>query len=236
MSNTLLKSSIGKKLVMSITGLFLVLFLLFHATMNLVAAFSPESYDAVCAFLGANWYALAATMVLAAGFVVHILLSIAITLYNKQARGNEHYATVARHADVTWQSKNMLVLGIIVLGFLCLHMWQFWSKMQLVELMYGHDWAQYTDIDPTSGATLIAYYFSNPIFALCYLVWLGALWFHLTHGFWSAFQTLGWNNQIWLPRLRCAANIFATVVCLAFAAVVVVFYLKSILCAAPACC
>lgn len=217
---------------MSLTGLFLVLFLIFHATMNLVAAFSPTGYDAICKFLGANWYALVGTMVLAAGFLIHILMSMVITLNNRKARGSERYATVTRPAQVSWASKNMFVLGAIVLGFICLHLWQFWAKMQLVELMYGHDWAQYTTIDPTSGSTLIAYYFSNPCYVVCYLLWLVAIWFHLTHGFWSGFQTLGWNNTKWLPRLECVGKWFATLICLAFAAVVVVIYIKSLCCGA----
>lgn len=221
-------SSIVKKLVMSITGVFLVLFMIFHASMNMVAVFSPEGYDAVCRFLGANWYALVGTLVLAGGFLVHILMAFWITLYNNQARGSERYDTVTRPKKVSWASKNMFVLGIIVLGFIGLHLWQFWAKMQLVEIMYGHDWAAFTEFDPQSGATLIAYYFSNPIYVVCYLVWLVALWFHLTHGFWSAFQTIGWNNQKWLPRLQCIGSWVATIVCLCFASVVVVFYIKSL--------
>lgn len=236
MSNKLLCSSIGKKLLMSITGLFLVLFLLFHASMNVVAVFSPEGYNAICEFLGANWYALAGTMVLAAGFVLHILLSLFLTLYNKKARGNQHYDKVVRPKKVIWASKNMFVLGVIVLGFIGLHLWQFWAKMQLVEIMGEHSvMVDGQMFSPTDGAGLIALYFSNPIFAACYLVWLGALWFHLTHGFWSAFQTIGWNNQLWLPRLQCVGKWMATIICLAFALVVVVFYLQSIMCCGASC-
>lgn len=227
-------SSIAKKLIMSLTGLFLVLFLLFHATMNLVAVFSADGYNAVCEFLGANWYALVGTAVLAGGFALHIIFSILITLYNRKARGNQRYAAVTRPAEVSWASKNMFVLGLIVIGFACLHLWQFWAKMQLVEIMGGHE--NSLGLSPVDGAGLIAYYFSNPLYALCYLVWLGALWFHLTHGFWSAFQTIGWNNQLWLSRLQVCGKWFATIVCLAFAAVVVVFYLKSVLCCSAAVC
>lgn len=222
-------NTIGRKLVMSITGAFLLLFLLFHASMNIVAVFSPEAYDAICKFLGANWYALAGTLVLAGGFFLHIIFSIVLTLKNRAARGNQRYAMTSTHAKVSWASKNMFVLGVIVIGFAGLHLWQFWAKMQLVELMHGHDWASVTAIDPTAGAALIEAYFSSPIIVVAYLVWLGALWFHLTHGFWSALQTAGWNNQKWLPRLECIGKWFATIVCLMFATVVVVFYIKSIL-------
>lgn len=208
---------IGRKLVMSITGLFLVLFVLFHATMNLVAVFSEKGYDAICEFLGANWYALAATLVLAAGFFIHIIYAFWLTLKNQAARGNQRYAMTSRPKEVSWASKNMLVLGIIVIGFACLHLYQFWAKMQLVEIL-GEE--------PASGITLIKETFACPVFAICYLVWLAALWFHLTHGFWSAFHTLGWNNQIWIPRLECIAKWVATIIFAMFALVVVCFYVK----------
>ena len=72
----LLNSSIGKKLIMSISGLFLVLFLLFHLSMNVAAVFSGEAYNMVCSLLGSNWYAVAATLVLAAGVVIHFVYAI----------------------------------------------------------------------------------------------------------------------------------------------------------------
>lgn len=214
---------------MSITGLFLVFFLMFHAVMNLVAVISTEAYDAVCAFLGANWYALAGTLVLAGGFLIHILLSIFITLKNRKARGPERYASVGHNEKVSWAGKNMLVLGLIVIGFAGLHLWQFWAKMQLVEIMGGHEVElNGVMVSPTSGAAFIEYYFSNIWFAVLYLVWLGALWFHLTHGFWSALQTVGWNNKVWLARLEKISYWVATIVCAMFALVVVVFYLRSL--------
>lgn len=223
-------NTISRKLIMSVTGLFLVLFLLFHASMNLVVVFSPEAYNAICHFLGANWYALAGTLVLAGGFFFHILYAFVLTLKNRAARGSQSYAMTSRHDKVSWASKNMFVLGLVVIGFALLHLWQFWAKMQLVEIMGEH--TNNLGLSPTDGAGLIAYYFSNPIFAACYVIWLVALWYHLTHGFWSAFQTIGWNNQKWIPRLECIGKIFATIVCAMFVAVVVAIYLQSIFCTA----
>lgn len=232
----LFSSSIGKKLVMSISGVFLVLFLLFHATMNIVALFSTEAYDAICHFLGANWYALAGTLVLAGGFLVHILMSIIVTLANRKARGNQRYATVTRPREVSWASKNMFVLGVIVVGFIGLHLWQFWAKMQLVEILGGHE-VMLGDqmVSPTAGSAFIAHYFSNLCYVICYVVWLIALWFHLNHGFWSAFQSLGWNNQLWLPRLQSAGRWVSTIIVLMFLVVVIGFYLRSICCSGAGC-
>lgn len=226
----MLKSSIGKKLIMSLSGLFLILFLLFHATMNVVVIFDGDAYNAICEFLGANWYALVGTMALAAGFIVHILMSIVITLGNRKSRGNQRYAKVTRPKEVSWASKNMFVLGIIVVGFIGLHLYQFWAKMQLVELMGEHSVAVcgLGTIAPTDGAALIEHYFSNIIYVICYTVWLVAIWFHLNHGFWSAFHTIGWNNDTWLPRLQKAGKFFSALIFVMFFAVVVVFYLRSL--------
>lgn len=221
-------SSIGRKLVMSVSGLFLILFLLFHASMNVVAIFSTDAYDMICAFLGANWYALAATLVLAGGFFVHIVYAFILTLKNMKARGGDAYAVTAMPESVKWASRNMLVLGLIVLGGLFLHLYNFWYKMQFVEIAYGHSWEAMGLPDPTKGAALIQGLFASPIYSALYLIWLGALWFHLTHGFWSAFHTIGFSNNVWLPRLKFISNIFATLIALMFAAVVVFFYLQSI--------
>ncbi len=214
---------------MSLSGLFLIMFLLFHATMNFVAIFSGDAYNAICAFLGANWYALLGTAIMAAGFIVHILMSIKITLGNRKSRGNQRYAKVARHKEVAWASKNMFVLGVIVVGFIGLHLAQFWAKMQLVEVM-GHHEVELGGamVSVTDGVAFIEYYFSNIFVVIGYVVWLVALWFHLNHGFWSALQTIGWNNQIWLPRLQFLGKAISTVTVAMFLAVVIVFYVRSL--------
>ena len=209
-------SSIGRKLLMSISGLFLVLFLLFHMSMNLVAVFSGSAYNAVCEFLGTNWYALAATAVLALGFLVHIVYAFILSVQNRKARGNNRYAVTVKPKSVEWASQNMLVLGIIVLLGLGLHLAHFWYKMMFAELAGIEN-----EFAATDGAAWIKFWFGQPLVAIVYVIWLAALWFHLTHGFWSAIQTLGWNNNTWIERWECISKIFATVVCLGFALVVI---------------
>ena len=108
-------SSIGRKVVMSVTGLALILFLTFHMAMNLVAIFSAEAYNMICAFLGANWYAVVSTAGLGFLVVVHIVYAFWLTMQNRAARGSERYAVNATPKGVEWASQNMLVLGIIVL-------------------------------------------------------------------------------------------------------------------------
>ena len=227
-------SSIGKKLIMSITGVCLVLFLLFHMSMNIVVLINADAYNAICAFLGAHWYALAGSLALAGGFAIHILYAFLLTLSNRKARGNNRYAMSVTPKNVSWASQNMFVIGLIVILGLLLHFAQFWYKMQFAEIMGNHQ-SLLGDrmVDVQMGAEFIKYYFSDILIVAAYLVWLAALWLHISHGFWSALQTIGWNNQAWLPRLKYAASIFATLICLGFAAVVVAFYLKSL---CGACC
>jgi len=227
----LLNSSIGRKLIMSISGVFLILFLVFHMSMNIVAVFSAEAYNLICEFLGANWYALVGTAVLAGGFLVHIVYAFMLTLQNQKARGDQRYAVSGRPKGVDFASQNMFVLGAIIALGMIMHLAQFWYKMQFAEILGYHyvelgAGANSIVVSVVDGATFIQYWFSNPIICILYLIWFAALWFHLTHGFWSALQTVGWSNQIWFNRWKCISNIFATVIFLGFAFVVVVFYLK----------
>ncbi|MBV4228214.1 MAG: succinate dehydrogenase cytochrome b subunit [Parabacteroides distasonis] len=226
----LLNSSIGKKLIMSISGLFLVLFLLFHLSMNVAAVFSGEAYNMVCSLLGSNWYAVAATLVLAAGVVIHFVYAIILTLQNRKARGNDRYAINARPKGVEWASQNMFVLGLIVILFMLLHFSQFWYKMMFAELIGHHEVALGTAmVSPQDGAAFINYYFQgNAVITVLYLIWYVALWFHLTHGFWSAIQTIGWNNTIWMNRWECISKIVATVICGLFAIITIIFFLNGV--------
>ena len=227
----LIDSSIGRKLVMSVSGLALILFLTFHMAMNAVALFSPEGYNMVCEFLGANWYALVATLGLAALVVVHIVYAFVLFIQNRRARGNQRYAVTAKPKGVEWASQNMLVLGIVVIGGLALHLTHFWSKMQLAEIMGIHEvLVNGVEVAPTNGAALIAINFSNPVIVALYVVWLAAIWFHLTHGFWSALHTLGWNGKNWINRLQCISNVYTTIIVLGFIAVPILFLVKSLIC------
>lgn len=227
----LFKSSIGKKLIMSITGVALVLFLLFHASMNVVAVFSEEGYNMICALLGANWYAVAATAVLGSLVAIHFIYAFVLTIQNRKARGNSPYAVEARPAGVSFASQNMFVLGVIVIGFLLLHFAQFWYKMMFTELL-GHHHVELGDsiVSPQDGVAFIKYYFSQLWIVVAYLVWYVALWFHLSHGIWSSVQTIGWNNKIWMNRVKVIGSVFATAICLAFAFVTIYFYIQSLLC------
>ncbi len=218
----LFNSSVGKKVIMSVSGIALVLFLLFHMSMNLVAIFSAEGYNMICEFLGANWYALIATAGLAALVVVHFVYAIILTLQNKKARGGQGYAYTVKPKTVEWASQNMFVLGVIVILGMALHLFNFWANMQLVEVLHMLG----ANVDASLAADGVHYIketFACPVYVALYVIWLVALWFHLTHGFWSAMQTLGWANQIWFNRWKVIGNVIVTIIILGFLAVVAVY-------------
>lgn len=210
-------SSVGRKFIMAITGAVLVLFLTFHCLMNAVAIAWPAAYNSVCLFLGANWYALIASAGLAAFIVVHIIYAVMLTLQNRRARGHERYAVSHRPKSVEWSSQNMLVLGIVILAFLVVHMIQFWAKMQLAEILGNHE------PDPQNGMYFINIAFSQWFTPVVYIIGFVALWFHMTHGFWSMFQSAGWDNDTWLPRLKCISSWWTSIVVFLFIAEAVVF-------------
>ena len=216
----LFNSSIGRKVVMSLTGIALILFLTFHGCMNVVALFSEEGYNMICEFLGANWYAVVATLGLAALAVLHIVYAFILTAQNRTARGDNRYevATQVNAGKVEWASKNMLVLGLIICIGLLVHLWNFWYNMMFAELV-----GAMPAISPTDGFGWIKETFSNPVFVVIYVVWLVAIWFHLTHGFWSAMQTLGVSGKVWLKRWQCIGMIYVSVLMLLFLIVVLAF-------------
>ncbi|MBO4821991.1 MAG: succinate dehydrogenase/fumarate reductase cytochrome b subunit [Prevotella sp.] len=224
----LINSSIGRKVVMSVTGIALILFLTFHCCMNVAALFSGDAYNTICELLGANWYAVVATLALAALAVIHIVYAFILTAQNRRARGNERYAVTDTPSKVEWASQNMLVLGIIILLGLLLHLFNFWYNMMFAELLE-------MDVlhSPSDGFAWIQETFSNPVFVVLYLIWLVALWFHLTHGFWSAMQTLGWNGKTWFCRWKVIGFVYVTILIALFIIVVLAFAFK---CAPSLCC
>ena len=224
----LINSSVGRKVVMSLTGIALILFLTFHCAMNIIALFSGEAYNTICELLGANWYAVVATLGLAALAVAHIVFAFILTAQNRKARGTERYAVTDKPAKVEWASQNMLVLGIIILLGLLLHLFNFWYNMMFAELFHIA-----TAIPPTDGFELIKVTFANPVYVVLYVIWIVAIWFHLTHGFWSAMQTLGVSGKIWFCRWRVIGFIYTTLLMLGFLVVVLAFAFK---CAPSLCC
>ena len=196
--------------------------------MNIVALFSGEAYNMICEFLGANWYAVVATVALGALTVAHIVYAFILTAQNRSARGNERYAVTGSSPKVEWASKNMLVLGIIVLLGMLLHLFNFWYNMMFAEIVGMH-----TQFHPADGFAYIKETFANPVFVVLYIVWICAIWFHLSHGFWSAMQTLGINGKVWFNRWKVIGLVYTSLLMLGFLIVVLAFAFG---CAPSLCC
>lgn len=231
----ILTSSIGKKLIMSISGLFLILFLLLHGTINFFAVidavngtFGSEEglFKAGCDFMALPIVTIMVP-VLALGFAIHIIYAVYLTACNICSRGGYlRYEVASKAKTESWASKNMFALGIIVLGFIAFHLTHFWAHMQLPELTGIGELEEnpYVLLENTFGTWWMTG---------LYIVWFGALWFHLTHGFWSALQTIGWNNMIWMKRWNVIGYIFATIIFLLFTSVAITSFIMA---NCPCCC
>ena len=220
-------SSITKKLIMSVSGLFLIVFLLLHMTINLFSVIDTFKgtygaadglFQAGCDFMALPIVTIMVP-VLALGFIVHIVYAGILTAGNIQARGGlNRYAGGSKGKAESWASKNMLVLGIVVLGLIAFHLNHFWAEMQLKEFMGEHAEDPYKLLEAT---------FQNLWVVVLYIVWFVALGLHLCHGFWSAFQTIGLSNQIWEKRLYAIGYAFVAIIVLGFSVVAVNAFLHA---------
>ena len=226
-------SSIGKKFIQSISGAFLVIFLLLHGTINFfsvidsftgkygIAANDDKLFSAGdglfklgCDFMSTGFISIMVP-ILALGFLVHIIYGCWLSYQNIKARGGmKRYEVPSKAAADSWSAKNMFVLGIIILGFICFHLTHFWAKMQLPE-MFGignYENNPYLLLNVTFGHWWVL---------VLYIIWFGAIWLHLVHGFWSMFQTVGWSGQTWFKRLKVIGVIVACIIVLLFVATAV---------------
>ena len=203
---------------MSISGIFLVLFLTLHSVLNFVSVFSAEGFQKVCDFMALPVVGIMVP-VLAFGFVIHIIYAIILTVNNLKSRGGlKRYEVATKTETDSWASKNMIYLGVIVLFFIILHLSHFWAHMQLQDFMGG----EAEDPNMLLGNT-----FGNVWMTILYLIWFAALWLHLSHGFWSALQTIGWNNKIWFNRLKVIGIVYVSIIIGMFAITAIVACCKA---------
>lgn len=206
MSN-FLTSSIGKKVIMSISGLFLILFLCVHLTVNLLLLVGPDAFNAGCEFMALPFIKVIEP-ILALGFVVHMVWASVLTIQNRKARPQK-YDVRNQSQNCTWPSRNMYILGGLILVFLVLHIYQFWTAFK-----FG---------DITDHYELVSTTLCDPIFAIIYIIAGILLGLHISHGFWSAFQSIGLSNDIWRKRLKYVAYFFATVFAVGFSIIPIYF-------------
>ena len=210
-------SSIGKKLVIAITGIFLILFLIVHAVANSCIFLNDggETYNAVARFLSHNWIVRFLELGLFAGLFAHIIQGLMLTAQNNSKRPVK-YAINAGNATSKWYSRSMGILGSLLLIFLVIH---------LKDFFIGTKVALYSGDAPHNLFEEMKEEFSNPIIVGVYLAGVIALCWHLIHGFSSAFQTMGVNSPKYNSLIKNVGYAYTILICLAFALMPIAFYL-----------
>lgn len=210
-----LNSSLGKKLLMAITGLFLISFLLVHCGLNALIFLNDGgiAFNEGAEFMGTNPIIRTMEIVLFAGLLLHIFDGLRLWFENKSKRPVA-YAKVDGAANSKWYSRSMGLLGTLLLLFLILHLKHFWYVSRLTD-------------DINSGHSLYAEMqsvFKEPIVVVIYVLGCISLGYHLLHGFSSAFQSIGWNHPKYTPTIKFIGAIFSIVIPAAFAAMPIAFY------------
>ncbi|MGB3619419.1 MAG: succinate dehydrogenase cytochrome b subunit [Catalinimonas sp.] len=212
-------SSIGRKVIMSVTGLFLISFLFVHLSGNflLYADDGGKAFNEYSNFMSSAVIIRVAEIILVLGFGLHIYTSIVLTRQNRKARGKQQYAYAKPSPGVSWFSRNMGVSGSIVLIFLVLHLQNFWYRYKFGRP--GIDaWGNRDMYDLVVTTFQQEWYFS-----IFYLLAMVLLAFHLNHGIQSAFRTLGANHPKYLPLITTGGTILAVFFPLMFATFPVYF-------------
>ena len=218
-------SSIGRKIVMSLTGLFLCTFLVVHLVGNLQlfkhdqgAAFNVYSH-----FMGTNPVIRTIEWGLVLGFGFHIYEAWALYSRNKAARGHG-YAQWKAQQNSEWTSRNMSLLGTIILIFLIVHLYNFFWRARFGGLpKIGGDNAEVRDLDNLYLAVVDSFHVWW--YVLLYVLAQVSLGYHLWHGFRSGFQTLGLNHRKYTPAIKYFGYAFAVLVSAGFAAMPLYFFL-----------
>lgn len=219
-----LTSSIGRKLVMSLTGLFLVLFLVVHLAGNLqlLANDGGESFNSYAYFMTHNPLIKFISYGNYFFIILHAVVGILLYFKNRKAKGSR-YAVSGNSGETSWSSRNMALLGTLILAFIFIHMGDFWFKMKFGDMP-----------DVTSASlgipvkdlfTRVSTAFDNPVIVAAYLIGQLVLGFHLWHGFASAFQTLGLNHNKYTPIIEGVGKIIAILIPLGFALIPALHYL-----------
>lgn len=212
MSNSgLLKSSVGRKIAMALSGFFLLVFLLQHCTINMLSVISPDGFNDVSHFMGTNAFIQYLMQpVLAFAVIFHLAMGIKLDLQNKAARPAKYVFNNAA-ANSSWMSRNMIITGVMIMLFLGLHFYDFWFPEIKVKFIDG-------DMTGLNAAGEFRYFeelqhkFVDPIRVILYVLSFIFLGLHLTHGFQSAFQSVGFRHNKYTPMIKKLGTLYAIVI------------------------
>lgn len=219
-----LNSTLGRKLLMALTGLFLILFLVVHLAGNLQLLIpdAGESFNIYAETMAKNPLIRVVSIGNFAFILLHVIYSILLSRQNKTARP-VGYAVSKANTNSTWASRNMGILGTLVLIFLLVHLKSFWYEFKFGEIPT----AVYEGVTYKNVYLTVAEVYSNPLYVLFYVLSMGFLAFHLSHGFASAFQTLGLNHAKYSPLIKKVGLGFSILIPVLFALIPIVMFLQS---------
>jgi succinate dehydrogenase / fumarate reductase, cytochrome b subunit len=220
-------ASIGRKFLMGITGLFLMLFIIVHLTINLLLIFDDtgDLFNKGAHFMATNPAVKVMEPLLGIGFLIHIIWSFLISWENWKARPVKYNKQNLSNSS-SWASRNMLILGSLVLVFLVIHIINFYWKIKvtgsplLAETNVGGEMIENT------YNLVSSLFIGSWLYSMLYVMGGLLLGLHVMHGFWSSFQTLGLNNTIWMSRLQLAAKIYAIIIAVGFSVIPLYFVIK----------
>jgi succinate dehydrogenase / fumarate reductase cytochrome b subunit len=215
-----LTSSIGRKVVMGITGLFLILFLIVHCSVNALIFLNDggESFNVVAEFMGTNIIIRTMEVVLFLGIILHIVQSAILTKQNARSRPVKYVVNDPSH-NSKWYSRSMGLLGTLILIFLILHLKHFWVVSRFTDHITSGEETLFQEMKEV---------FSNVWVVIIYCLSMISLAYHLMHGFQSAFQSMGWNHPKYTPIIKNLGVAFSVVVPLIFAFMPIAMYLDLI--------
>ncbi|RUA11779.1 MAG: succinate dehydrogenase [Flavobacteriia bacterium] len=202
-------SSVGRKVVMSLSGLFLITFLLVHLGVNLTLFGGSELFNSASHFMATNPVIQVMQYVLAAGFILHIIMGIYLELKNRAARPVK-YVKNNPAANSGWASRNMIYTGLLILLFIILHLKDFFVEIKFGEVVSDYD--------------LVTQLFKNPIYVIIYVFAFILLGIHLSHGFQSAFTSIGARKPKYYPCVKNLGIAYSYLIAIGFSIIAIYFY------------
>jgi len=208
-------SSIGRKFAMALSAFFLMIFLLQHFIINVTSVFSGDVFNNVSQFMGTNWLIqFVMQPVLIFAVVFHFVMGFVLEIKNNKAR-NIKYVQNNGGASSTWVSRNMILSGVVILGFLGLHFYDFWVPEITTKYIHGDMSGLMEDGNGLRYFDELQHKFLSPVRVGIYCLAFVFLALHLLHGFNSAFQSVGANNK-YTKGLKGFGKAFAIVIPLGF--------------------
>lgn len=222
--SSFMTSSIGKKIIMSLTGLFLMLFLVVHLIGNLQLLIDDggETFNIYAKMMTTNPLIKVISYFNYFFILLHAVQGILLWRKNRASRSSRY--AVSSTTSSSFSSRNMGALGTIILVFIIIHMWQFWFQMKFGSL----ELAVYDDY-PEGVKNLyipVAYAFKQWYFVVFYVISMAVIGFHLYHGFQSAFQSLGLNHKKYTPAIKTVGTAYSILIPLGFALIPILFFLS----------